>query len=274
MTGTNFGVGFLDSHLAIARGKVPGSASVNKYGRAVAGIQLTDTDIWDRANAAATQQIWLAPTQARIHAIVSNSVEDSDSGGVVAQGDGCRTIRLWGLKTWSTKETSEDVILDGTTAVNTENTYVIIHRMKMLTHGSLGPNDGTITATAATDGTVTAQINPGQGQTNMTILGIPSTQVAYMTSYDVNSHNTGNPATVVETDFSMLINESPDVDETSSGFINKSNIGMIASGSSDFSKSYDPYLKIEGPAIIKFQAISTLADTEGVAEFDLILIDN
>lgn len=42
-----------------------------------------------------------------------------------------------------------------------------------------------------------------------------------------------------------------------------------------FGKTFDPPLSIPGPAIIKFQAIATdVADTEGVAEFDLILVDN
>ena len=95
-----------------------------------------------------------------------------------------------------------------------------------------------------------------------------------MTNFDVNSHNTGNPSTVLEIDFDLLINEHPDVDETSAAFLIKSNVGLIGSGSTFFPKVYSPAFQIPGPAIIKFQAISTLADTEAVAEYDLILVDN
>ncbi len=264
--------------LEVARGKISGMSAVNKFGRAPDGVQTTATDIWDRADAAATQPLWIAPTAARIHEILSSSDSDSDSGGTVAQGEGARTIQVFGLKTWATAETSEVITMDGTAtganSVDTVESYVIIHRMKVLTHGNLGPNAGTITATAQTDGTVTAQIDPSTGQTEMAIYGIPSTQKAYMTSFDLNAHNTGNPSTVIEVDFDVLVNEQPDVDETAAGFLNKANMGMIMSGSTIFTKHYEPPLEIVGPAIIKIQAISTLADTEAVAEFDLYLVDN
>ena len=258
--------------LEVAKGNISGHSAVNKYGRATDGVQVTATDIWDRADAAATQQIWIAPTEARIHAIASTS--DLDGKTAAPSSTGARTVRVFGLTTWGTAESNEDVTLDGTTPVNTSSSYVIIHRIKVLTHGTAGPNAGTITATAATDGTITAQIGVGNGQTEMSIYGIPSTQKAYMTSFDVNAHNTGNPSTVIETDFDLLVNEHPDVDETSAAFLVKANVGLIASGSTVFTKAYDPPLRIDGPAIIKFQGISTTADTEAVAEYDLILVDN
>lgn len=258
--------------LEVARGNISGMSSVNKFGRSPDGIQTTATDIWDRADAAATQQIWIAPTAARVHALVSDS--DLDGKTAAPSSVGMRTMEISGLQTWGTAETTEIVTLDGTTPVNTVSSYVIVHRMKMLTHGTSGPNVGTITATAATDGTVTAQIDPGTGQTEMAIYGVPSTQKAYMTSFDLNAHNTGNPASVIEVDFDMDVNEHPDVDETAAAFIIKANMGMIMSGSTVFTKHFEPPLEIAGPAIIKFQAIATLADTEAVAEFDLYLVDN
>jgi hypothetical protein len=262
-----------DAVLEISRGKVTGLKTINKYGRAIDGVQTTSTDIWDRANSAATQQIWLAPTAARIHTIVSSSIQDD--GTPEGAGTGAQAVRVYFLPDWDSVEQTEDVILNGTTGVAMTNAAVIIHRMKVIPVGTTyRMNLGNITATAAVDATVTAQINIGLGQTDMAIYGIPSIQTAYMTYYEVNSHNTSNPATPVQLDYSMLINEHPDLNPTPTGFINKSNKGINTSGTSDIIRPFNPYQKISGPAIIKFQAVSTAADIEGSVEFDIILVNN
>ncbi len=263
--------GTTDFALETSRGNIPGVTHVNKFGVAMDGIQLTITDVWDRADATPTQQLWVAPTQARLHDITSTAA--ADDGTPEGAGAGAQAVRVWGLTTWGTAESSEDVILNGVANVATANSYVIIHRMKIIEVGSTyNLNVGNITATAQTDATVTAQISAAEGQTNMAIYGIPSTQTAYMTGFKVSAHNTGNPSTVTETDFFMKVNERPDLDETV--FLTKANLGLIATGTSGDARKYVPYKILAGPAIIKFQAISTLADTEGSAEFDLYIVDN
>jgi hypothetical protein len=77
-----------DFALEVAKGNIPGHTSVNKYGHAKDGLQTTATDIWDRADAAATQQIWVAPTQARLHTI--SCVNSLDTSG----GTGANTVRV------------------------------------------------------------------------------------------------------------------------------------------------------------------------------------
>jgi len=196
-----------DYPLSVARGLVTGVTSVNKFGSSPEGIQTTVTDIWSRANAAVTQQIWLAPTEPRVHAIVSTSTDDD--GNPV--GLGARTIRIYGLKTWDLAETSEDITLNGTGSVNTANAYVIIHRMKVLTSGATSINVGTISATAATDNTVTAVILPGDGQTEMAIYGVPSIQSFYLTRW---SCAVAKNATAVFASFQLRVNENPNVQTT------------------------------------------------------------
>ncbi len=260
-----------DMMLFIARNLRPGVTHENKYGKSTDGVQLTPTDIWDRADSTSTQQIWLAPTAARIHTIVSSSA--ADDGTPEGAGAGAQSIRIFYLPDWDTKEAFEDVVLNGVAGVAMVNAAVVVHRMKVMALGStFAINVGNITATAAVDATVTAQINAGEGQTLMAIYGVPSVQTAFMTGYDINAHNSGNPANPTETDFTFLINEHPDLNTLA--FTNKSNLGTIAVGTAYISKKYLPYKDIPGPAIIKFQAEATITDTEGAAEFDLILVDN
>jgi hypothetical protein len=255
----------------LSLGFYPGRKPVNKFGRAPSGVQITPTDIWDRADVTPTQQIWIPPTQARIHAIVSTSDEDSDTGGLVAQGDGLRTLRVYGLTSWDTAEVSEDIVMDGTTSVNTSNSYVIIHRIKGLTFGSTGSNEGIIKATAATDATVTAQVNIGQGQTQMAIYGVPSIQDAILTQYYFSIHDSTTPVQSAFSDSILLVNEAPDVNLAA--FVVKHVLGVATFGTSYINHKFRPFKTFPGPCIIKVQGLASAADTDCSAGFDGFLRD-
>lgn len=264
-----------DPQLTIARSLVTGMMSVNKFGRNIEIDSAAIADIWDGGHTVASggvSLIWVAPTQARIHAIVSTSLNDSDTGGVNPQSDGARTVRVFGLTDWDTAEVSEDIILDGTTSVNTSNSYVIIHRIRVLTKGNnaTGPNVGVITATAATDATITAQIRAGQGQTQMAIYGIPSTQKAYIGRLYANANKAGGAAGLL--DVSLLSNPEPQTEITS--FLTKHTFGLQSTGTSALTIPYYSPKVIEGPAIIKVQASSNTNDMDVSAGFDLVVIDN
>jgi len=200
---------------------------------------------------------------------VSNINVTSNTGA----GAGARTLRIYGLTGWGANEVNEDITMNGATPVNTSNSYVIIHRMKVLTKGATNSNVGTITATAATDATVTAQIGVGNGQTLMAIYGIPSTQKAYMTNYYMSKPGAvANPATANAIEATLLVNPEPDSELTN--FLVKNTEGVSNTASSRFQHLFEPYFKIDGPAIIKVQGLAYIADTDASAGFDLILVDN
>jgi hypothetical protein len=252
--------------LNAARGLLTGVTTVNKFGAAPAGVQLTATDIWSRADAAATQQIWVPPTTARVHAIVSSSAsDDGDPAGV-----GARTVRIHGLTAWNAAEVSEDITLNGTGAVNTANSYVIIHRMKVLTSGATSINVGTISATAATDTTITAVILPGEGQTEMAIYGVPSTQSFYMCRWYCGIAKASG--TAVDASFVLLVNETPTTNLLN--YLYKSNLSLQSTGTSAFEKQYCVPVKYSGPCIIKVQATASAADVDATSGFDGYLINN
>ena len=254
-----------DFFLNVARGLVSGMRSVQVWGHAPSGAQTTITDIWDRADAVPTQQVWLAPTAARVHAIVSTSA--SDDGNPV--GVGARTVTIYGLTSWSTTEVSETVTLNGVGAVNTVNSYVIIYRMVVSTFGASGPNVGTITATAATDATVTAAILPGAGSTEMAIYGIPSTQTAYLTKFHASINDALATARV---DFYGKI--IPDPANFPAVSVTGRTFCLTNSGTSTYDEEFIPPLKIAGPAIIKLSGIGSAADIDAAGGFDLIIVDN
>ncbi|GAG22553.1 unnamed protein product, partial [marine sediment metagenome] len=224
------------------------------------------TDVWD----AAAQPVWLAPTEARIHNIVSTSDVDSDTGGAVAQGAGARTVRISGLKTWDDKETSEDVIMDGTDGTDTVNSYVIIHRMKVLTAGASGPNVGIITAIAAADATVTARIGIIKGQTLMAIYGVPSTQNAYMMNFSASVAQ-ASPASASA---GVIVRSTMDVTTDTTTFLFKHTSAVFEEGSTHVNHIFGMPKKFEGPCIIKLALVAGANDTNGDASFDLILVDN
>ena len=252
--------------LEVACGNVEGISSINKFGFNLNCDNGILTDIWDLT----TQPIWLPPTQSRIHAIVSSDDTDGKTGS--PNSAGARTIHVHGLTDWNTKEVEETVILNGTTAVNTANSYVIIHRMRVRTSGASNINKGIIKATAATDNTITAQIDADDGQTEMAIFGIPSVQKAYMADYYASMLRSAGGASNVVADVSLLW--TPDVENQNKMYQIRSRIVASMRGVSSFEHTFNPYAEFPGPGILKIQ-VNTDTDDMGVsAGFDLYLVDN
>lgn len=255
-----------DFALEVAKGNIPGHSSVNKFGMNGEVDSGVVADIWDRGSTGGTL-IWVAPTQSRTHTIASPS--PVDTGG----GAGARTVRIWGLVDWDTAEVSEDITMDFASPPVTVNSYVIIHRMQVLTKGSNNSNAGIITATATTDGTVTAQITNGKGQTLMAIYGIPSTQTFYLTDlYGSMNKASGVGASTGYINVSLLVNPEPQ-DELLN-FVVKHVFGLSLDGNSSQEIDYGIPKIIAGPAIIKAQAASGTADIDVSAGFDGFLVDN
>lgn len=248
--------------LEISIGNIPGRTTIEKFGRADYIDMDVKTDVWDGANSIDRLSIWVAPQRSRKHVIQSTNENDE------VAASGARTLRIYGLPDWDTKEIAEDILLNGTNAVTAVNSYVIIHRMKILTKGSGGPNIGNITAVARVDNTLTAMIRAGDGQTQMAVYGIPSTQNLYMTRAYGNLI-AANSGTQVK--LRLLANPEPDVELN--GFLVKHTWGIRADGTSSDDATWKTYKRIRGPAIIKIQAISNANNVEIDGGFEAIVIE-
>jgi len=257
----------IDFSIQVARGLVPGFYKVNKFGEAIDCNADAATDVWDGADGSTSTDVWVPPNAARTHAIVSTSTDDDNTSGT-----GMRTVKVYGLTSWDTKETSEIVILDGTDAVDTANDYVIIHRMHGVTWGTGGQNAGIIKATAATDSTITAAILATQNQTQMIIYGIPSTQTLYIKSMHASLvKDTGASA---KADGELLV--MPNADDNAAAntaWVNKENF-LFEEGLPPWSHYYDPVKTVAGPAIIKIQVTADTIASKAIASFDAYVIDN
>lgn len=253
----------IDFLFDIARGNVKGYTHVNRFGKTENADSGIPTDVWDGATATV---IWVAPTTARVHNISSSSA--SDDGAPV--GVGARTVRVSGLTSWAVKEVSEDVILNGTTDVATVNSYVIINTMMVLTNGATSVNVGDIDATAVTDGTITAQIKAGLGQTQTTVYGIPSVQDGYITKLYAIGKKAGGATKLINT--ALLCNLHPDVELLN--FLSQETGAITGTGGPGFKMLFNPYKRVPGPAILKIQVNSDTADAEISSGFDIILVDN
>ena len=242
-----------DFKMEMAKGLIPDHACVNKFGRNT-NVDATKTDIWDLAS----QPVRLAPTAARTHAIKSTNVADTPGSG------GCWTVRFWGLLDWDTAEVFHDVTLAGSESVNTTSDFVIMHRMEAITYGNSGPNIGVITATAETDGSVTCQINSGEGQTQMAIYGIPSTQKFLMGRLYGNMNRAGGATPLA--DVSMKYNTSPQ--SWSHIFKTKHTFGLSGAGTSALTINYANPKVFNGPGIIKLEATGSTTNLDVSGGFD------
>jgi len=210
-------------------------------------------DIWSGGG------VWVKPTAARVHALVSSSANDDGSPA----GTGAQTVVVIGLDA-SYNLQQETVVMNGTTPVNTAGSYVMIHRMYVDAVGSDGTVAGTITATAATDNTVTAQITPGFNQTLMAIYQVPAGYTGRITRWYAGVGGSVSAATM---NFVLYVKEFGKC------FRAQSVIDLITAGSNFITFPYmTAPLLIGEKSLVKIQCTSGAANLTANAGFDIELI--
>ncbi len=249
--------------LQVSLGNVAGYRKINKYGQALDCDSGVETDIWDGADGSTSTDEWVAPTQARVHNLTSASANDASAG------TGMRTCQVYGLTDWGSLETSEIVTLDGTNDVATVNEYLIIHRIKGLTFGSTGSNEGIITATAVTDATITAAIQVGEGQTQMAIYGVSSQETIHIAQLRVDALR--DSPTGVSANVYLMVKEN--ADQSDSGFVHKED--FQCTDELPINRTYYPiYKSFSGPCIIKLQVVTDADNSMFTGSFDAFVVTN
>jgi hypothetical protein len=243
--------------LGLVLKRFDGLRGVVKFGHAPDGIQTSPTDVWDRADAAVTQQIWLPPTAPRIHQLSSTDANDT------AAGSGAQMVRVWGLPDWDSAETFQDIPMNGQGDAPT-TPLVMINRQVVLGPNS---NQGTITATADADGTITSVILPANGQTQQAIYGWPRGKtLAVLDFYGAVIRS----AAAVNVEVDLLYAPTPD---TGAWYRQVHHDGLESTGTSAHPHEFGLPKLLEGPGILKLQCLATQLDTNVGAGFDAILVD-
>ena len=152
---------------AIAEGNLAGHTSLGLFGH----NESVGTD-WETVHHASALKTWLASAE-RLQ-IASDDADDDGS----PLGNGARTVTVAGLDD-DYAVISEVVVMNGTTNVLTDAAF-IRPTLSVLTAGSSGNNEGTITASNNADDTVLSQIDPLEGESHCACYTVPAGYTAYI----------------------------------------------------------------------------------------------
>ncbi len=161
----------ITEEVAIASGLFTGYDIVNKFGtNGDIDTATVPEDIWEGGGT------YTGFPDSTVEAVeVLSSSADDDSAGT-----GARTIRITGLDS-NYDIVSETITLDGTTPVDSVNTYRRVHTATVLTAGSGGVNAGTITVRhTTTTANVFLSMQAGRNQTNCSGYTVPAGYTAYL----------------------------------------------------------------------------------------------
>ncbi len=257
-----------DFVLQVARGKIAGITHINKYGRnpdcdqagSATAVNI-GRSLWDGGVAGASN--WVEPTEARIHQAASSSPNDDiDGGGTNA---GAQVIEIFGLDSNYAFQ-DEALQLDGTTNVPTRFAYSMIYRVSVRSAGSTGYNEGAISLTADTDGTVTAQIAVGNNQCQMAIYQIPAGKTGYITNYSSSLHKSGGA-----TKFADVFLMSKRFGEV---WRVRGQTTIASDGNQTNQHMFNPYKTFRAKELIQVVANPSADGQDISAEFDLIIVDD
>jgi len=241
----------IDFFLAVAKGDFTGYTKVSKFGRNANVKSSGYETIWDGSN------LYPWPTAAETLDVASDDNDDTSAG------TGARTVEIQGLDSnWNLL--SETVTMNGGTDVTTTNSFLRVFRARVVTAGSTGTNEGTITMTGSTSSNVLAQISEdtsGFGQTLMACYTIPAGKTGYLISliFDSGKDN--------EHSFRLLARDNTVTD--------------AAWNTKEFSTARGGFNQFRKHAINKFTEktdldLQAIASSSSAASggFELILIDN
>jgi len=242
----------IDFYLAVAKGDFTGYSNVSKFGYNPTVGSGNYESIWEGSNA----YPWMS-TDDQLE-VLSSDTDDTSAG------TGARTVELQGLdSSWNVL--TETVTMNGTSAVTTTGSFLRIFRARVVTAGSSGRNEGTITIrdqdTSTTRALITNGATDGNGQTLMAVYTIPAGKTGYVININVSSQKDQEQTYRLMARDNTVANAAWNVKEFLTG----------RGGFSDWRKY--AINKATEKTDLDFQVISN-STSAAAGGFELILIDN
>lgn len=171
----------------IARGNISGKTAFRRFGHNDTCGATWET-VWHDSS------LYTYLTGAEQLKIVSDDADDD--GDPV--GNGARTVFLKGLDT-DYAVISETITMNGEGVVTSDNSYLRIFKAKVVTAGTTGYNEGTITIKDNAGAVTLLVIEPQEAESHACIWTVPAGKTCYITSWR------GSESSAKGTDISLWI---------------------------------------------------------------------
>lgn len=246
----------------VVRGNVPGVSVINKFGR--------DADISTTSQVVATSGVYRTPTALTSLEIISDSVDDDPTS------TGAHTIIVEGVGDGWTFQ-SEEVTLNGTTAVALSNDWYRVSRIYVSSSGTYAdPNDGSshagrLTLQESGAGNIWAAIDGDalrRGESEIAAYTVPLGQTAYIKRLNVSVDS--NKVSDV------IFFARRNAHDVTSPFTGVQRVQIEFNGiNAGISRAYDyPLGPYEGACDIWVEAFVDSGTAEVSANFELVIYDD
>jgi hypothetical protein len=182
------------------------------------------------------------------------------TGGDDANTTGVLSVRITGVSA-TYAEIIEDVTLGGTVSVNTTNSFLRINKMEALTVGSAGAAVGNITATAATDGTVSAKIAAGENESRNAFYTVPLNKTGFV--FAMFGEMYGAASTIIAT-AEMLMREY------GKGWVSRGVCSV--NGGEENTRRFAAPIAVPAKADIKIRAATSADNADLVAGMQMLVV--
>jgi hypothetical protein len=153
---------------------------------------------------------------------------------------------------------TEIFVLDGTTPVPLNKTFISQHRMTGLLAGTVSGSEGNVICRIPVVGTIASQMLAGVNKTLMAVYTIPADTVGYFLKGYVGMTRTGNPAAINTVQFTWRVTPFGSV-ESVNGIVE-----TISSGSSWWIYEYKAIPPIPPRTFVQIRADDVSHDNSGV----------